>query len=138
MTTRISLVLAAALACIGFSCQVAAHHSTAAEFDTHKPITFSGTVKKVQWMNPHIYTHIEVKRADGNTVVYRVEGGPPNALYRKGWRMDSLKAGDRVTVTGFLAKNEESMHVGQATITDAAGKHVFIGTGPSRVAASQP
>lgn len=137
MTTRFSLVLAAAVACIGFSCQVAAHHSTAAEFDTHKPITFSGIVKKVQWMNPHIYTHVEVKKADGNTVVYRVEGGPPNSLYRHGWRMDSLKAGDRVTVSGLLAKNEESMHVGQATITSADGKRVFVGTGPSRVAAPQ-
>lgn len=137
MTTRFSLVLAAALACSGFSGRVPAHHSTAAEFDTHKPITFSGIVKKVQWMNPHIYTHVEVRKADGNTVVYRVEGGPPNALYRQGWRMDSLKAGDRVTVSGFLAKNEESMHVGQATITAAGGKRVFAGIGPSRAAASQ-
>lgn len=137
MTTRFSLILAAALVCGGFSSQVPAHHSTAAEFDTHKPITFSGVVKKVQWMNPHIYTHVEVRKADGNTVVYRVEGGPPNALYRQGWRMDSLKAGDRVTVSGLLAKNEESMHVGQATITTADGKRVFAGTGPSRVAASQ-
>ena len=137
MTTRISLVLTAALACSGFSCEVSAHHSTAAEFDTHKPITFSGIVKKVQWMNPHIYTHVEVRQADGNTVVYRVEGGAPNALYRQGWRMDSLKAGDRVTVAGFLAKNEESMHVGQATITTADGKRIFVGTGPSRVAAAQ-
>ncbi len=138
MTIRTSLALAAAIACIGFSCEVAAHHSTAAEFDTHKPITFSGTVRKVQWMNPHIYTHIEVKQADGNTVVYRVEGGAPNALYRRGWRMDSLKAGDRVTVTGFRAKNEESLHVGQATITNAEGKRVFVGTGPSRIAAPPP
>ena len=137
MTTRISMVLAAALACIAFSWGASAHHSTAAEFDTRKPIQFTGTVKKVQWMNPHIYTHIEVKTADGNTVVYRVEGGPPNALYRQGWRMDSLKVGDRVTVTGFRAKNEESMHVGQATITTADGKRVFAGTGPSRVAAQQ-
>src|SRR6185437_14908762 len=136
MIIRFSLVLAAALACSGFPVPVPAHHSTAAEFDTHKPITFSGIVKKVQWMNPHIYTHIEVKKADGNTVVYRVEGGPPNALYRKGWRVDSLKAGDRVTVSGFLAKNEESMHIGQATITTVDGRRVFVGMGPSRVAAS--
>ena len=137
MTTRISIVLAATLACMGFPWGAYAHHSTAAEFDTKKPITFTGTVKKVHWMNPHIYTHVEVKTAEGNTVVYRVEGGPPNALYRRGWRMDSLKAGDKVTVTGFRAKNEESMHIGQATITTADGKRVFAGTGPSRVAAQE-
>jgi hypothetical protein len=137
MTTRISIVLVAALACIGFSYRTYAHHSTAAEFDTKKPITFTGTVKKVQWMNPHIYTHVEVKTADGNTVVYRVEGGPPNSLYRRGWRMDSLKVGEKVTVAGLRAKNEESMHIGQATITAADGKRVFAGTGPSRQAAQQ-
>jgi hypothetical protein len=122
---------------MGFSYATYAHHSTAAEFDTKKPITFTGTVKKVQWMNPHIYTHIEVKTADGNTLVYRVEGGPPNSLYRRGWRMDSLKVGEKVTVTGLRAKNEESLHIGQATITTADGKRVFAGTGPSRVAAQQ-
>ena len=50
-----------------------AHHSTAAEFDSNKPITFTGTVQKVMWMNPHIYTHIEVKQADGSSFVYHVE-----------------------------------------------------------------
>ena len=137
MTRRISIALATALACLGFSCELSAHHSTAAEFDRSKPITFTGTVKKVQWMNPHIYTHVEVKSADGSTVVYRVEGGPPNALFRQGWRMDSLKVGDTVTVTGFRAKSEESMHVGQATITTADGKPVFAGSAPDRVA-TQP
>jgi hypothetical protein len=134
MTNRISIVLAAA-ACIGFSCALSAHHSTAAEFDREKPITFTGTVRKIQWMNPHIYTHVEVKTADGNTVVYRVEGGPPNALYRQGWRLDSLKVGETVTVSGLRAKNDASMHVGQATITTADGKRVFVGAAPSRVAA---
>jgi hypothetical protein len=132
MTRRISIALAAAIACLGFSCTLSAHHSTAAEFDKSKPITFTGTVKKVQWLNPHIYTHVEVRNADGTTVVYRVEGGPPNALFRQGWRMDSLKAGDTVTVTGFRAKSEESMHVGQATISTADGKQVFVGTAPDR------
>ena len=109
-----------------------AHHSTAAEFDTNKPITFTGTVKKVQWTNPHIYTLVEARGADGKTVVYRVEGGPPNALFRQGWRMDSLKAGETVTVSGFRAKSEASMHIGQATITTADGKRVFVGTAPDR------
>jgi hypothetical protein len=135
MTSRISIALTAA-ACIAFSCGSFAHHSTAAEFDRGKPITFTGTVKKVQWMNPHIYTLIEVK-SGGDTVVYSVEGGPPNALYRQGWRLDSLKVGETVTVSGFRAKNDASMHIGQATITTVDGKRVFVGTGPGRVAAQQ-
>jgi hypothetical protein len=98
-----------------------AHHSVAAEFDPGQPVSFTGTVQKVMWMNPHIYTHVEVKSADGTVVVYRIEGGSPNALYRQGWRKDTLKVGDVVTVTGSRAKNPESLNVGQATIT-AAGR----------------
>ena len=134
MIGRIAIAVATA-ALLGFSCELSAHHSTAAEFDKGKPITFTGTVKKVQWMNPHIYTHVEVKGANGDTIVYRVEGGPPNALYRQGWRMDSLKVGETVTVSGVRAKNETSMHIGQATITTSDGKRVFDGPAPGRVAA---
>src|SRR5262245_17786691 len=87
-----------------------AHHSIAAEFDTSKPISFTGTVKKVDWMNPHIYTHVEVKQPDGKVIEYRVEGGPPNALYRSGWKPDALKPGETVKVTGIRAKSETSMN----------------------------
>jgi hypothetical protein len=130
MNRRISIALTAAALAMAFSCELFAHHSTAAEFDKRKPITFTGTIKKVDWMNPHIYTHVEVKGADGKTVVYKVEGGPPNALFRQGWRKDSLHVGDTVTVSGLRAKNDASMNVGQATITTAAGKRIFAGTAP--------
>jgi hypothetical protein len=134
MTRRISITLATALL-LAFSCATFAHHSTAAEFDNKKPITFTGTVKKIQWMNPHIYTHIETKGADGKPLVYRVEGSAPNALYRQGWRMDTLHVGDTVTVSGLRAKNEASMHIGQAKITTADGKLVFSGNAPGHEAA---
>ena len=102
-----------------------AHHAISAEFDVNKPISFTGTVKKVDWMNPHIYTHIEAKDETGNMVVYKVEGGPPNALFRAGWRPDSLKIGETVTVKGVKAKNVKSTNVGQATITTADGKSIY-------------
>jgi hypothetical protein len=104
-----------------------AHHAVSAEFDRNKPITFTGTVKKVDWMNPHIYTHIETKDANGKTVVYQVEGGAPNSLFRNGWRPDSLKVGETVTVSGSRAKSEASFRVGSATITKADGTRVFGG-----------
>jgi hypothetical protein len=102
-----------------------AHHSVSAEFDLNKPINFKGTVKKVEWGNPHIYTVIETKDAAGKVVTYRVEGGAPNALYRAGWRPDTLKPGDEVTVSGRQAKSPTSNNVGQASITTADGKRVF-------------
>lgn len=135
MANKVSIALLAIALSVAFSCQAYAHHSTAAEFDKQKPITFTGTIKKIDWMNPHIYTHIEVKGADGKTLVYRVEGGPPNALFRQGWRKDSLKVGEKVTVQGLRAKNEASMNIGQATITTASGTHVFSGNAPGHAAA---
>src|SRR5687768_6366109 len=104
---------------------IVSHHSVSAEFDSAKPITFTGTIKQVDWMNPHIYTHVQVKTPDGTTVVYKVEGGAPNTLFRQGWRRDTLKTGDTVTVNGIRAKSPTSMNVGQATITTADGKRIF-------------
>ena len=107
-----------------------AHHSVSAEFDTSKRMTFTGTVKMVEWGNPHIYTQIEAKDDNGKVHVYRVEGGAPNSLFRSGWRKDSMKIGQTVTVTGNPAKNPESPNVGQATITTTDGKTVFSGPAP--------
>src|SRR5689334_21876404 len=114
-----------------------AHHSIVAEFDPNQPVEFKGAVKKIEWTNPHIYTSVETTNADGKTVVYRVEGGPPNALFRQGWRKDSLHVGDVVSVKGIRAKSSTSFNVGQATITTADGRRMF-GTGGNRAASAEP
>jgi hypothetical protein len=107
---------------------VVAHHSVSAEFDTTKTIKFTGKVTGINWGNPHIYTLVEAPDpATGKTVTFRVEGGPPNSLFRAGWRKDTLKVGEMVTVTGNRAKNPESMNVGQATILTEKGVKVFSG-----------
>ena len=82
-----------------------AHHSFAAEYDSSKPIKFTGKVTKVEWLNPHIYVYIDVKDAGGQTLNYAVEGGAPNGLFRQGWRKETLKIGDTLSVDGFLAKD---------------------------------
>jgi DNA/RNA endonuclease YhcR with UshA esterase domain len=131
MALKASMLSLVGAAMLATALPVAAHHSIAAEFDTSKQITFTGTVKVVEWTNPHTYTQVEVKNPDGTSTVYRVEGGPPNALFRQGWRKDSLKAGETVTVSGLRAKNANSMNVGQATITTSDGRTMFGQTNAS-------
>jgi hypothetical protein len=101
-----------------------AHHSFAAQYDRSKPITLKGTVTKVEWMNPHIYFYIDVKGGDGAVANWAVEGGNPSGLYRRGWRKDSLKVGDVVTVDGWLAKNGSNL-ANMRTVVLADGKQVF-------------
>jgi hypothetical protein len=125
---RVALAMFIALWCAG---SAQSHHSTAAEFDQTKPVTFSGTVKLVVWLNPHIYTHVEVKREGAPPVIYHVEGGSPNSLFRQGWRKDSLKVGEVVTVTGQAAKNPDSPNIGQATIVTTDGRRIFSGIAPA-------
>jgi hypothetical protein len=98
----VAVAVAAVMAALGRP--VIAHHSFAAQYDRDKPITLSGTVTRVEWMNPHVYFYLDVKDAAG-VVHWAIEGGAPTSLYRAGWRKDSLKAGDTVTVNGFLARD---------------------------------
>ena len=104
-----------------------AHHSFAAEYDRSKPVKFTGTVTKMEWMNPHIYYYVDVKEQTGKVTSYAVEGGTPNSLRRQGWGKDSLKTGDTVTVEGFMAKNG-SNHVNGRSVTLPDGKKVFGGS----------
>jgi hypothetical protein len=106
---------------------VMAHHSFAAEYDSTKPIELKGIVTKVEWANPHIYYYVDVKGKDGKVINYAVEGGTPGQLYRQGWRKDSLKVGDEVTVSGFRAK-DGSNHVNGRRVTLPDGKRVFGGS----------
>jgi len=84
---------------------VMAHHSFAAEFDGAKEATMSGKVLRVDWINPHAALHIAVTDADGKVEEWNCELPPPNRLAHTGWRADMVKAGDQISVSGFLARN---------------------------------
>jgi hypothetical protein len=122
MKTNRVIALLLGLGLMLASLTAVAHHSVSAEFDTSKRVTFTGSVKKVDWMNPHIYTHVEVKEADGKVIVYKVEGGAPNSLFRNGIRPDSLKPGTIVTCTNCSrSKSPDSMNVnGRLTLQDGS------------------
>jgi len=82
-----------------------AHHSFGAEFDDKRPVTLDGTVVKFEFMNPHSWIHLDVKAPDGKVERWRVETGSTNALFRRGWRKDSLREGDQITIDAFRAKD---------------------------------
>ena len=124
---RHAVFAAAALALL--TGPVAAHHSFSAQYDRSKPHTITGTVTKMEWQNPHIYFYVAVKDNSGKETVWAVEGMAPNGLYRQGWRRDSLKAGDTVTVEGWLARDGSNLlNMGAVTV---AGKQLFRGAAPT-------
>jgi Family of unknown function (DUF6152) len=106
---------------------VFAHHSFAAEFDDKKPLTLSGSVTKVEWMNPHIWLYLDVKDEGGSVTHWQCEGGAPNGLTRQGWGRESLKVGDQVTIDGFRAKDAtNTCNARSVKLPD--GRRVFAGS----------
>ena len=124
MTMRFFLVATACVATLLPLGTVSAHHSFAAEFTRKRPIEVTGTVTKVEWMNPHARFYVESTDKSGVKVTWNFELTTPNILMRRGWRADSLKAGDKITVEGFRARNDP--HVANAgNVTLADGKVLF-------------
>jgi hypothetical protein len=103
-----------------------AHHAFAAEFDATKPVKLSGTVAKVEFINPHSWIHIDVKSPDGKVTRWMVEGGSPNALFRRGVTKDSLKIGTEVVADGYQAKDGTNRANGR-DITFPDGRKLFVG-----------
>lgn len=123
---RIVLAAAAAsmMSVIILPTESLAHHSFVAEFSRDLPIEVSGTVTKVEWMNPHARFYVETAGEDGEAVIWDFELTSPNVLMRRGWAHDSLKPGDKITVTGWRARN--APHVGNAgKVTLADGRELF-------------
>jgi hypothetical protein len=102
---RLTMAAAAAGLLVALVLPVAAHHSFSAEFDSTKQVTLAGEVAMMEWVNPHSWLHIDVKKPDGSVERWKVEGGSPSVLLRLGWNRNSLPAGTKVTVVGFQAKD---------------------------------
>lgn len=104
-----------------------AHHAFSAEFDAAKPIVLMGTVAKVAWTNPHAHIHVDVADRAGKVTTWDFELGSPNALMRRGWSARSLKPGDQITVSGYLAKDGSSL-ANARSIRLADGHELFAGS----------
>jgi hypothetical protein len=107
---------------------VAGHHAFGAEFDPDAPIRLEGKVVKLEWVNPHAWIHIEVKKPDGTTEVWMVEGGTPNTLLRRGLTRDSLTFGTVLIVDGYQTKDHSLKRANGRDVTFADGRKIFMGS----------
>ncbi|MGH9255110.1 MAG: DUF6152 family protein [Vicinamibacterales bacterium] len=128
MRTQLAVVVGGlSLLLAGTAAPVSAHHAFAAEFDSNKPVSFKATVTKVEWVNPHVWIHVEVKRPDGTAEPWAIEGGTPNVLFRRGFTKQSLTAGTEIAVDGYRAKDGTRRANGR-DLTFADGRKLFLGS----------
>jgi hypothetical protein len=88
---------------------VLAHHSFKAQYDETQPITLKGTITKITWNNPHVLMYLDVKDDKGQVANWQLELASPNGLMSQGWKVDSLKPGEQVSVSGFRARDGSNM-----------------------------
>jgi len=117
-------ILGAIAVSVVLSTTASAHHSFTAQYDSSKPVQMSGTVTKVEWTNPHARLYIDVRDDSGQTANWNFEMASPNILVRNGWKQNTVKVGDRITVSGYLARTGNHMAIAGA-VADANGKPLF-------------
>ena len=123
MTIR--LVAVVSLALLAATGLANAHHSFAAEFDSKQPLKLTGTVTKVEWTNPHVWFYLDVKDDTGKVANWAMEMGGTTGLLRAGWRRDSMKPGDVVTVDAFRARNGKTIGNATSIVLTSTGKRLF-------------
>ena len=122
-------VVAGLMLVVGSSAPSLGHHAFTAQYDSDKPITLSGVVAKVEWMNPHTYFFINVTVDETGAVAYwACEMGSPVSLMRRGWTRNSMQIGDVVTVDGSLAKDGSALMNATSVILTASGQRLFAGS----------
>ena len=109
------------------SVPVMAHHAFSSEFDANRPVKLKGTVTKMEWVNPHSWIHIDVKKADGTVENWAIEGGTPNTLLRRGLRKQDLPPGTEINVDGYQAK-DGGLRANGNNLTLADGRQMFLGS----------
>ena len=128
MRTKFATVVCiVGLAICAAATSVSAHHAFAAEFDAKKSVSFKGTVTKMEWINPHTWLHVDVKKPDGTVENWAIEAGTPNVLFRRGFTKESLLPGTEVVIEGYQAK-DGSRRANGRNLTLPDGKMLFLGS----------
>ena len=128
MRAKLAILLAGlGLVLVAAAVPVLAHHAFSAEFDANRPIQLEGTVTKMEWINPHAWIHIDVKKPNGQVEQWMVEGGTPNTLFRRGFTKNSLLPGTVIKVDGYQAK-DGSLRGNGRDLTFPDGRKLFLGS----------
>jgi len=128
MRTRPSFTAAVLCALLApASAPLVAHHAFNSEFDANRPVKFRGTVTKMDWVNPHAWIHLTVKKPDGTTEEWMIEAGTPNTLFRRGLTKRSLLPGMEVLVDGYQSK-DGSLRANGRDLTLPSGETLFLGS----------
>src|SRR5215813_1430146 len=120
--------LLALLTLAAIAAPVSGHHSEAAEYDATKPVKVTGTIKSVEWQNPHVWFYVDVKDENGKITTWGFSGAPPGALMRRGITKEVLKIGEVVNVEGSRARDGSNNASGRR-VTFEDGTNVFTATG---------
>jgi hypothetical protein len=126
--TKLYRFLAMTVATVALTAPAVAHHAFGGEFDAKRPILLKGKVTRVQWVNPHVWIHIEVTKGDGTTEEWMVEGGSPNTLTRLGVTADSVKVGTELVVDGYQARDPSLLRANGRNITYPDGSQILLGS----------
>jgi outer membrane usher protein FimD/PapC len=128
MKSRAGAALFTLLSTLLVAAPLCAHHAFGAEYDANKTIVLTGAVTKLEWTNPHVRFYVAVKEKDGSTTMWDLELQSPNTLTRQGWTRHTLKAGDQVTVSAYLAKDGSKRANARGSVTLPDGKKIFAGS----------
>lgn len=128
MRIKLTIIVAGiASLLMGGAVTLSAHHAFAAEFDANKPVNFTATVTKMEWVNPHVWIYVDVKKPDGTVEKWAIEGGAPTSLFKRGFTKASLLPGTEIVVDGYGAK-DGTMRANGREITFTDGHKLFVGS----------
>ena len=138
MRAKLAITLASVAALLVLAVAPAwAHHAFAAEFDAKKEVKFKGTVTQMEWTNPHVWIHVNVKQPDGTVEKWAIEAGTPNVLYRRGFTKQSLLPGTEIVVDGYRAK-DGSRRANGRDLTLPDGRTLFLGSSGTGAPVEKP